>query len=133
MVEQARAFWITAPQEGAIRAENLAPPAADEALVRTLYTAISRGTETLVFGGRVPPGEHARMRAPFQAGDFPAPVKYGYCNVGVVEQGPAELRGRNVFCLYPHQTRYVVPVAALTVLPDGVPDRKSTRLNSSHT
>jgi threonine dehydrogenase-like Zn-dependent dehydrogenase len=121
MVEQARAFWITAPQEGAIRAENLAPPAADEALVRTLYTAISRGTETLVFGGRVPPGEHARMRAPFQAGDFPAPVKYGYCNVGVVEQGPAELRGRNVFCLYPHQTRYVVPVAALTVLPDGVP------------
>ena len=50
------------------------------------------------------------MRAPFQEGDFPGPVKYGYLNVGVVEQGPPELAGRTVFCLYPHQTRYVVPV-----------------------
>jgi threonine dehydrogenase-like Zn-dependent dehydrogenase len=121
MDEPARAFWITAPGQGEIRAERLPSPAADEATVRTLYTGISRGTETLVFTGRVPPSEHARMRAPFQAGDFPAPVKYGYCNVGVVEQGPPELRGRTVFCLYPHQTRYVVPVAALTPLPEGVP------------
>jgi threonine dehydrogenase-like Zn-dependent dehydrogenase len=121
MVEQARAFWITAPNRGEIRAEPLPAPAADEALVRTLYTGISRGTETLVFGGRVPPTEHTRMRAPFQAGEFPAPVKYGYCNVGVVERGPAALHGRNVFCLYPHQTRYVVPAAALTPLPDDVP------------
>jgi len=93
----------------------------DHALVRTLFSGISRGTETLVFGGRVPPSEHARMRAPFQVGDFPAPVKYGYCNVGIVEEGPAALRGRNVFCLHPHQTRYVVPTAALTPLPDNVP------------
>ena len=121
MVEQARAFWITAPNRGEIRAETLPSPTADQALVRTLYTGVSRGTETLVFGGRVPPSEHARMRAPFQAGEFPAPVKYGYCNVGVVEQGPATLRGRNVFCLHPHQTRYVVPAAALTPLPDNVP------------
>jgi threonine dehydrogenase-like Zn-dependent dehydrogenase len=121
MVEQARAFWITAPNKGEIRTEALPPLAADEALVRTLYTGISRGTETLVFGGRVPASEHARMRAPFQAGEFPAPVKYGYCNVGAVEAGPAHLRGRNVFCLHPHQTRYVVPAAALTPLPDGVP------------
>jgi threonine dehydrogenase-like Zn-dependent dehydrogenase len=121
MVEQARAFWITAPNRGEIRVEALPSPTAEQALVRTLYTGISRGTETLVFGGHVPPSEHARMRAPFQTGDFPAPVKYGYCNVGVVEQGPATLRGRNVFCLYPHQTRYVVPAAALTPLPDDVP------------
>jgi threonine dehydrogenase-like Zn-dependent dehydrogenase len=65
------------------------------------------------------------MRAPFQAGEFPAPVKYGYCNVGVVEQGPAELAGRNVFCLYPHQTRYVVPAGALHPLPDGVPPARA--------
>ncbi len=121
MVEQARAFWITAPNRGEIRVEALPSPTAEQALVRTLYTGISRGTETLVFGGHVPPSEHARMRAPFQTGEFPAPVKYGYCNVGVVEQGPATLRGRNVFCLYPHQTRYVVPAAALTPLPDEVP------------
>jgi hypothetical protein len=93
--------------------------------VRTLYTGISRGTEALVFQGRVPRSEHQRMRAPFQAGEFPAPVKYGYCNVGVVEQGPAELVGRNVFCLYPHQTRYVVPAGALHALPDGVPPARA--------
>jgi threonine dehydrogenase-like Zn-dependent dehydrogenase len=121
MNEPAHAFWITAPGHGEIRAEQLPSPAAEQAVVRTLFTGISRGTETLVFEGRVPPSEHARMRAPFQVGEFPAPVKYGYCNVGVVEQGPAELRGRAVFCLYPHQTRYVVPAAALTPLPASVP------------
>jgi threonine dehydrogenase-like Zn-dependent dehydrogenase len=65
------------------------------------------------------------MRAPFQEGEFPAPVKYGYLNVGAVEHGPAELRGRTVFCLYPHQTAYVVPAAAVTVVPDGVPPARA--------
>jgi threonine dehydrogenase-like Zn-dependent dehydrogenase len=119
--EQARAFWIAEPGRGEIRAERLPAPAANEALVRTLFTGISRGTEALVFSGRVPRSEHERMRAPFQAGDFPAPVKYGYCNVGVVEQGPAALVNRRVFCLYPHQTRYVVSADVLHVLPDDVP------------
>jgi threonine dehydrogenase-like Zn-dependent dehydrogenase len=119
--ELARAFWIAEPGRGEIRAEPLPAPAASEALVRTLYTGVSRGTEALVFKGRVPRSEFARMRAPFQVGDFPAPVKYGYCNVGIVERGPAELAGRNVFCLYPHQTRYVVPASALHVLPGDVP------------
>jgi threonine dehydrogenase-like Zn-dependent dehydrogenase len=73
----------------------------------------------------VPPSQHDLMRAPFQEGDFPAPVKYGYLNVGVVEQGPAELRGRTVFCLYPHQTVYVVPAGAVTVVPDGLPARRA--------
>lgn len=61
------------------------------------------------------------MRAPFQDGEFPGPVKYGYLSVGVVEHGPAELRGRTVFCLYPHQTFYVVPATAVVVVPDDVP------------
>jgi threonine dehydrogenase-like Zn-dependent dehydrogenase len=65
------------------------------------------------------------MRAPFQEGDFPGPVKYGYLNVGTVEHGPAGLRGRTVFCLYPHQTAYVVPAAAVTVVPEGVPPRRA--------
>jgi len=120
-VELARAFWVAEPGRGEIRAEPLRAPAANEALVRTLYSGISRGTEALVFKGRVPRSEHERMRAPFQAGEFPAPVKYGYCNVGVVEQGPAELADRRVFCLYPHQTRYVVPADAVHPLPDDVP------------
>jgi len=118
---EARAFWVVAPGVGEIRGESLPQAAADEVAVRTRYGAISRGTEALVFRGEVPPGEAARMRAPFQAGEFPGPVKYGYISVGVVDAGPAALAGRTVFCLYPHQTRYVVPAAAVHVVPDGVP------------
>jgi threonine dehydrogenase-like Zn-dependent dehydrogenase len=61
------------------------------------------------------------MRAPFQEGAFPGPVKYGYLNVGVVEDGPPGLRGRTVFCLHPHQTSYVVPASAVTLVPEEVP------------
>ncbi|HEV2781204.1 MAG TPA: zinc-binding alcohol dehydrogenase [Actinophytocola sp.] len=115
------AFWLSAPGRGEIRPVDLPRPADGEVLVRTLFSGVSRGTELLVFHGAVPANQREVMRAPFQEGDFPAPVKYGYLNVGVVEQGPAELRGRTVFCLYPHQTRYVVPAGAVTVVPDGVP------------
>ena len=119
--EASRACWTEAPGRAAIRDEPLAGPGPDDVVVRTLHSGISRGTEMLVFRGEVPPAEFERMRAPFQAGDFPAPVKYGYANVGVVEQGPEALAGRHVFCLYPHQTRYVVPAAAVHPLPDGLP------------
>ncbi|MFF9281332.1 zinc-dependent alcohol dehydrogenase [Streptomyces griseosporeus] len=121
MNRTARAFWLSSPGRGEIRETALSGPAEGEALVRTLYSGVSRGTETLVFRGGVPDSQHAVMRAPFQEGDFPAPVKYGYLNVGVVEEGPDDLLGRTVFCLYPHQTRYAVPVSALTVVPDEVP------------
>jgi threonine dehydrogenase-like Zn-dependent dehydrogenase len=117
----ARAFWLRAPGTGEVRTVALPRPGPDDVVVRTLCSAISRGTETLVFHGRVPPSQYAAMRAPFQQGDFPAPLAYGYLNVGVVEHGPSALLGRTVFCLYPHQTRYVVPAAAVTPVPDGVP------------
>ncbi len=121
MAHAARAFWLRSPGHGEIRPLTLPDPSADEVLVRTLYSGVSRGTETLVFRGGVPESQHDLMRAPFQDGDFPGPVKYGYLNVGLVEEGPPALRGRTVFCLYPHQTRYVVPAAAVTPLPDSVP------------
>jgi threonine dehydrogenase-like Zn-dependent dehydrogenase len=105
----ALAFWVCEPGVGEIRPARLPMPGADDVLVRTVRSAVSRGTETLVFRGGVPTSQHEAMRAPFQDGDFPGPVKYGYLNVGVVEQGPPALRGRTVFCLYPHQTAYVVP------------------------
>ncbi|CDH44481.1 zinc-dependent alcohol dehydrogenase [Candidatus Contendibacter odensensis] len=117
----ARAFWLVTPGQGEIRAETLNPPGPDEVQIQTLYTGISRGTESRVFRGEVPPSQHQAMRAPFQQGDFPAPVKYGYCNVGMVELGPAEWRGRVVFCLFPHQDRYVVPATALTLIPAHIP------------
>jgi threonine dehydrogenase-like Zn-dependent dehydrogenase len=117
----ADAFWLREPGHGEILTVALPEPGAGDVLVRTLLSGVSRGTETLVFRGGVPAGQYAAMRAPFQEGEFPGPVKYGYLNVGAVEAGPPELRGRTVFCLYPHQTAYVVPATAVTVLPDVVP------------
>lgn len=125
MTLRGRAFWVRAPGRGEIRPVTVARPETGEVLVRTVHSGVSRGTETLVFRGGVPPSQYASMRAPFQDGDFPGPVKYGYLNVGVVEEGPANLLGRTVFCLYPHQTRYVVPASAVTVVPDGVPPQRA--------
>ena len=119
------AFWVAGPGRGEIRTETLPEPSGSEAVVRTLYSGISRGTETLVYTGHVPASEYDRMRAPFQAGDFPGPVKYGYANVGTVLYGPDDLEGRDVFCLYPHQREYVVPAEALYRLPPGVPPQRA--------
>ncbi len=121
MSETARAFWTVAPGRGELRDEALPAPGPDDVVVDTLYSGISRGTESTVFHGRVPPEEYQRMRAPFQTGDFPGPLKYGYSSVGRVAHGPAALRDKVVFALYPHQTRYVVPATAVLVVPDGVP------------
>ncbi|MEU9188840.1 dehydrogenase [Streptomyces sp. NPDC048484] len=121
MDRSARAFWLRSPGRGELRDTPLPEPAEGEVLVRTLFSGVSRGTETLVFRGGVPESQYAAMRAPFQEGDFPGPVKYGYLNVGTVEEGPAELVGRTVFCLYPHQSRYVVPASAVTPVPENVP------------
>ena len=117
----ARAFWLREPGVGEIRPVAVRDPDVGEVRVRTLRSGISRGTETLVFAGRVPESQRGLMRAPFQEGEFPGPVKYGYLSVGVVERGPRALRGRTVFCLHPHQTEYVVPASAVFALPDDVP------------
>lgn len=124
-MNSARAFWVVDRERGEIREEVLGPRGDGDVLVEAIYGAVSRGTELLVFQGRVPPSEHARMRAPFQSGNFPYPVKYGYSSVGRVLEGPRELVGRAVFCLHPHQTRYVVPAAAVLPLPDDVPERRA--------
>jgi threonine dehydrogenase-like Zn-dependent dehydrogenase len=119
MLDDAQAFWLRSPGHGEIRPVALPEPGQGDVLVRTLRSGVSRGTETLAFRGGVPP------RAPFQEGDFPGPVKYGYLNVGAVEQGPPELHGRTVFCLYPHQTAYVVPAGAVHLVPDDVPPARA--------
>lgn len=121
MERMARAFWLSSPGRGEIREVPLPEPSADDVVVRTLCSGVSRGTESLVFRGGVPESQYTAMRAPFQDGEFPGPVKYGYLNVGTVEDGPDHLVGRTVFCLYPHQNRYVVPAGAVTPVPDGVP------------
>lgn len=125
MSGQTRAFWSVAAGRGELRSEELLPPATGEVLVRALYSAVSRGSESLVFHGRVPVSERQRMRCPHQVGEFPGPVKYGYSNVGRVEAGNVELLGQTVFCLFPHQSAYVVPAGAVLPVPAAVPPERA--------
>ena len=120
-----RALWYVGRGRAELRETQLPEPGPGEALVRTLWSALSRGTERLVFEGRVSAAESERMRAPMQEGDFPFPVKYGYCAVGVVEQGPEALAGRTVFALHPHQERFVAPLEMLVPVPERVPPRRA--------
>lgn len=120
-MKSTRSFWVQEPGYGVIKDEPLPEVGPGDVHVKANYGALSRGTESLVFQGRIPESEFDRMRAPFQVGSFPGPVKYGYISVGTVQQGPDALAGKTVFCLYPHQTHYVVPATAVQVVPDGVP------------
>jgi hypothetical protein len=134
----ARALWMSGPGRAEIRAQGIGDLAAGELSVRALQSGISRGTEALVFAGKVPESEWARMRCPFQEGDFPFPVKYGYAMVGQVEGGSPALLGRRVFSLFPHQTRFLLPENAAIIVPDDVPTHRAvlagqieTALNAS--
>jgi 2-desacetyl-2-hydroxyethyl bacteriochlorophyllide A dehydrogenase len=125
MSATARAFWITAPGSGVIRDTPLPELGPGEVRVRTRATGVSAGTERLVFTGGVPASQHDVMRAPFQEGAFPGPVKYGYAAVGVIEAGPADRLGERVFCLHPHQSAFVVPADAAVPVPAAVPDGRA--------
>ncbi len=122
---EAKALWYVAPERAEIRSSPLRAAGPEEMRVRTLWSAISRGTERLVSQGLFDPIHRETMRAPMQEGDFPFPVKYGYCAVGVMETGPAERIGETVFCLHPHQDRFLAPLAMLTRVPDAVPARRA--------
>lgn len=122
----AKAVWYTAPGKVEVRAAQIDAPQPGQALVRALWSGVSRGTERLVLSGAVSASEWERMRAPMQEGRFPFPVKYGYCAVGVVEAGPPALVGRTVFALHPHQDHFIAPVAMLTAVPADVPARRAT-------
>lgn len=121
----APALWYVAPGVGEIRESALPPLAPGMVEVETAYSLLSRGTERLVSEGRVPASEHARMRAPFQEGDFPFPVKYGYAAAGRVAAGPPELEGRMVFALAPHQARLRLPAAMVLALPEALPPARA--------
>jgi threonine dehydrogenase-like Zn-dependent dehydrogenase len=123
---RARALWYVEPGRATLQDAELPDPNAEEALVRTLWSGISRGTERLIFEGRVPASEFEVMRAPFQCGAFPFPVKYGYSAVGHVEAGPKDLIGRTVFALHPHQDFFVAPAGRLALVPPDLPPRRAT-------
>jgi threonine dehydrogenase-like Zn-dependent dehydrogenase len=129
----AKSLWYAKQGVAELRAAPLSPPGPGQARIRTLFSGISRGTERLVFNGAVGQSEWERMRGPMQEGSFPFPVKYGYCATGVVEDGPADLRGKTVFCLHPHQDYFNAPVDALAVVPEAVPARRATQAANMET
>jgi NADPH:quinone reductase-like Zn-dependent oxidoreductase len=122
---RATALTYVAPGQAELRPLDLPRLASGMVEVETRFSALSRGTERLVFAGRVPPSEHERMRAPFQTGAFPFPVVYGYAAVGVVRAGPPALTGREVFALSPHQTLARLPADAVVPLPEGLDPRRA--------
>ena len=125
LVVTAKALWYVGPGRAELRDEKVPAPRPGEVRVRTLHSALSRGTESLISAGRVPPSEYERMRAPEMGGEFPFPVKYGYAAVGIVEAGSPELIGNNVFALYPHQGAFTIAADAVAVLPDDVPPTRA--------
>ncbi len=129
----ARALWITGQRQAEILSAPLPASMEDPVLIRTLWSGISRGTERLVFNGNIPTTEYDRMRAPWQEGDFPYPVKYGYSAVGEVESGSRNLVGRKVFALYPHQTRFVLSASDIVLIPENIPARRAVLTPSMET
>ncbi len=112
---EARAFWTVGPGQGEIRTEIFPDAAPGQRMVRTLASGVSRGSELLVFAGRVPESQHPTMRAPLMGGEFPFPVKYGYSAVG------RSADGTRVFALHPHQDVFLAPEPMCIPVPDAVP------------
>jgi threonine dehydrogenase-like Zn-dependent dehydrogenase len=120
-----QALWYVGAGRAELRPERVPAPAPGEVRVRALFGAISRGTERLVFEGRVPPSQYQRMRGPHMGGTFPYPAKYGYATVGRVEEGPDELKNRIVFALHPHQSVFTVAADSVSPVPEQVPPARA--------
>ena len=127
--EQARRLVYPGPFRAQIVPVQLASLKKGHVLVKAVFGGISRGTESLVFQGKVPQSEWANMRCLHQDGEFEFPVSYGYSLVGsVVETANASGRlrvGDRVFVMHPHQNEIVVEEHYCNVLPAGLPDERA--------
>jgi 2-desacetyl-2-hydroxyethyl bacteriochlorophyllide A dehydrogenase len=119
-----RSLWFVGAGRVDFRDEGVGPPSTGEALVQTLYSAISPGTEMLVYRQQVPADMPVDESIGALAGTFTYPLKYGYAAVGrVVALGPeveAAWRDRMVFAFNPHETHFVAATRDLIPLPDDV-------------
>lgn len=116
---------FTAPGEVEVITEPVPDPAPDEVVVRTKYSAVSPGTERLVYEGQVPDGLAADTSIEaLKDTDFTYPISYGYACVGVVEEVGSDVsdewEGRTVFSFQPHVSRFVTSTSALVRVPAAV-------------
>ena len=118
----ARSLWFAAPRAAELRPADAPPPGPGEVRVRALASAVSAGTEMLVYRGEVP--EDLPLDLPTLAGSYGFPIKYGYAVVGrVLDTGPdveSPAPGDTVFVHHPHQEAFVVPAEAPVRLPGGL-------------
>jgi len=129
-----RVLWFTGLGTATLRSDTIYSPVAGEILlVRSLYSAVSEGTERLVLAGKVPPNLHQAMRVPYMEGDFSFPVKYGYSLVGVVDEGASHLSGAVVHLLHPHQDICCVNAADVFPVPEGIPPRRAVLASNLET
>jgi 2-desacetyl-2-hydroxyethyl bacteriochlorophyllide A dehydrogenase len=116
--------YFTAPKTVSVQAEPLRALKSDQVLVRTLLSAISAGTELLVYRGEFPQDLAVDESIQALQGDFSYPLKYGYSSVGqVIETGAdisSDWMGRQVFAFQPHSSAFVSVPEALHPLPENV-------------
>lgn len=121
---KASSLYFLAPGEVEVRREDLPAPAAGEVQVHSTCSAISAGTELLLFGGQLPEGLPVDEDLPALQGDLAYPLKYGYCAVGRVkalgEGVDPSWAGRRVFAFHPHQSTFNARPKHLQPLPEGL-------------
>jgi 2-desacetyl-2-hydroxyethyl bacteriochlorophyllide A dehydrogenase len=119
---EARALWFSAPRTAELRPERVPPPGPGEVRIKTIASAISHGSEMLVYRGEAPPD--LPLDLPSLAGSFALPMKYGYASVGRILDADAGVEALSpdelVFVHHPHQDAFVVPADLPVPLPDGL-------------
>ena len=133
-----RCLYFEAPLKCALREERLPAMGSDQLLVQARCSAISAGTEMLVFKGRIPPGMRVDDTLPSYTGQrFEYPLAYGYSSVGEVVAAGAQVNpdwiGQRVFAFRPHQSHYLARATDLVRLPPELTDEDGVFLAAMET
>src|SRR5512144_27091 len=115
---------FTAPHQVSVCEESLPELPPDKVLVETLYSAISPGTEMLVYRGQFPQGMDVDESIASLAGEFRYPLRYGYSAVGRVialgSQVERSWEGRLVFAFQPHTSHFLALPGELMAIPEDI-------------
>jgi 2-desacetyl-2-hydroxyethyl bacteriochlorophyllide A dehydrogenase len=134
---KAESLWFAEPHRVEIRAAELASPRTGEVLVRTHLSAVSAGTELLIYRGQAPSDLPADDTLPSLAGMLALPLRYGYAAVGTIvglgEGVPAHFEGRRVLAFHPHASHFTARVEDLVLLSDSISDEAAAFLPNFET
>ena len=118
------ALVFAAPYRVELQHSTIGSPGPGEVSVRTLVSAVSSGTEMLLYRGQMPPEMRVDESIPALDGAFQYPIKYGYAAVGRVEEkgtGVQDVEVEDlVFCFRPHESAFVCGETDLIKVRNGV-------------